>query len=196
MIIMATHRTIDTRKLVLLSLLTAIVIVLQVLAFMIRGPIFSLTLVLVPIVIGAALIGPLAGAWLGLVFGAIVLASGDANVFIVINPIAAIGIVLVRGFMAGLSAGAVYKFFAEKNKTVATIAAAIVCPIVNTGLFVAGMYLFFWPTITEWAAGAGYASAAAFLFVGMIGFNFLMEIGINITLCPAVVRLVQYGKKA
>jgi len=193
---MVTHKSMDTRKLVLLSLLTAIVIVLQILAFMVRGPVFSLTLVLVPIVIGAALIGPLAGAWLGLVFGAIVLASGDANVFIAINPIAAVGIVLVRGLMAGLLAGAVYKLFAEKNKTFATFVAAIISPIINTGLFVAGMYLFFWPTITEWATFGGYASAATFLFVGMIGFNFLMEMAINITLCPAIVRLVQYGKKA
>jgi len=192
---MVTHKSMDTRKLVLLALLTAIVIVLQVLAFIVRGPVFSLTLVLVPIVIGAALIGPLAGGWLGLVFGAIVLASGDANVFMVINPVATVGIVLIRGLMAGLSAGAVYKLFAEKNKTFATFTAAIICPIVNTGLFVAGMYSFFWPTIAEWATLGGYASTATFLFAGMIGFNFLMEMAINITLCPAIVRLVQYGKK-
>ncbi len=57
-----------TLMLAVMGVLTAIVIVLQALAIGIRFGTFSITLVLVPIVVGAALYGWKAGAWLGLVF--------------------------------------------------------------------------------------------------------------------------------
>ena len=79
---MTTAKTIDTRKLVLLAILTAIVIILQILGAFIRFGPFSISLVLMPIAVGAALLGAYAGVWLGLVFGFVVLASGDANAFL------------------------------------------------------------------------------------------------------------------
>ena len=39
------------------------------------------------IVVGAALYGPLAGAWFGFVFGLVVLLSGDAAAFLVVSPL-------------------------------------------------------------------------------------------------------------
>ena len=55
-------------KLVGLALFTAIVVVLQLISSMIRFGPFSITLALVPIVVGAAMYGIAGGAWLGLVF--------------------------------------------------------------------------------------------------------------------------------
>ena len=67
-------KTSNTKTIVGVGLLTAIVVVLQALAVFIRpSGIFNISLVLVPIVVGAALYGWKAGAWLGLVFGVIVL---------------------------------------------------------------------------------------------------------------------------
>ena len=63
----------NSKKIVGLGLLTAIVIVLQALAISIRFGVFNITLVLVPIIVGAALYGYKAGAWLGGVFGVVVL---------------------------------------------------------------------------------------------------------------------------
>lgn len=187
-------KTFNTRKLVLLALLTAIVVVLQLLgAFIKFGP-FSISLVLLPIAVGAALTGVYAGGWLGLVFGLVVLISGDAAAFMAINPLAAVAVVLLKGALAGLAAGAVYKMFEKKNRTVAAVAAAVVCPIVNTGVFIAGSYAFFLPTLTTWAEAAGFASATAFIFFGMVGVNFLIELGLNIVLSPLIVRLIQYGQ--
>ena len=188
------NNSFGTRNLVLLALLTAIVVVLQALAAALPIYPFTLTLVLVPMVIGAALVGTLAGGWLGLVFGLVVLLSGNANLFLAVNPFATILVVIVKGALAGLVSGAVYKLLAAKSKTIATIAAAIVCPIVNTGIFVAGCYAFFLPTITEWATGADFVNATAFIFLGMIGFNFVFEFVINIVLSPIIVRLIQYGQ--
>ena len=187
-------KPVNTRNLVLLALLTAIVVVLQFLGAFIRFGPFSITLVLMPIVVGSALIGIYAGGWLGLVFGFAVLMSGDAAAFMAINAFGAILVVLAKGAFAGLAAGAVYKLVAHKSRTVAAIISAAVCPIVNTGIFVLGSFMFFLKTITEWGKGAGYTNAAAYIFLGMIGLNFVVEFALNLVLTPVIVRLIQYGQ--
>jgi len=189
---MTSIKTIDTRKLVLLALLTAIVIILQILGAFIRFGPFSISLVLMPIAIGAALLGAYAGAWLGLVFGFVVLVSGDANAFMAVSPAATIFIVLIKGALAGLIAGYVYRLIAGRSKTIAAIAAAILCPVVNTGIFIIGGYIFFLPTLTEWGVASGAASVTAYIFLMLVGLNFIFELGINIILSPTIIRLIQY----
>ena len=189
---MTETKSIDTKKLVLLALFTAIVIILQILGAFIRFGPFSISLVLMPIAVGAALLGAYAGAWLGLVFGFVVLVSGDANAFLAVNPAATVFVVLFKGALAGFVAGIIYKFLSEKNKTIAAVSAAIVCPIINTGIFILGGYIFFLPTLTEWGIAAGAASVTAFIFLMMVGLNFIFELGANLVLSPAIVRLIQY----
>ena len=188
---MTTIKSFDTRKLVLLALLTAIVIILQILGAFIRFGPFSISLVLMPIAVGAALLGVYAGAWLGFVFGFVVLLSGDAGAFLAVNPAATIFVVLLKGTLAGFVAGEMYKLFAKRNKTVAAVAAAIACPVINTAVFIIGCYVFFLPTLTEWGVAAGAVSVTAFIFLTMISINFLLELGINIVLSPSIVRLIQ-----
>ena len=194
---MNTKKTFDTHKLVLLALFTAIVIILQILAIVTRPlfPAFAITLVLIPIVIGSALIGTMAGCWLGLAFGLAVLISGDAAWFMSINPIGAVLTVLLKGALAGLASGAAYRLLAKISKTFAAIAAAAICPIVNTGIFVVGAYLFFLPEITQWGETLGFSSGAAAIFIGLIGVNLIVELGINLILSPAIVRLIQHGQE-
>jgi len=197
-------KPVNTQKLVLLALLTAIVVVLQFLGAFIRFGPFSITLVLMPIVVGSALTGVYAGGWLGLVFGFAVwlglvfgfavLMSGDAAAFMAINAFGAIVIVLAKGALAGLAAGSAYRLLARKSRTVAAIVSAAVCPIVNTGIFIIGCYVFFLDTINEWGAGAGFENAAAYIFLGMIGLNFIFEFALNIVLSPVIVRLIQFGQ--
>jgi len=189
---MTKNRSLDTNKLVLLAILTAIVIVLQILASVIPVYPFRLNLVLIPIVIGAALISPLAGGWLGLVFGTVVLMSSpDVIPFMVYNPVATIGVVLIRGALAGLAAGYVYSLLITKGKIVAVIIAAAICAITNTGIFVAGIYIFFLPVLEIWGI-SGAVNIASFVFLSMIGFNFIFELGVNLTLSPTIVRLIQH----
>lgn len=184
-----------TKKLVGIGLLTAIVVVLQVVAVVFRPTgFFNISLVLVPIVVGAALYGYKAGAWLGFVFSVVVLFT-DSAAFMVVNVPGTIATVLVKGTMAGLVAGLVYQALKKVKTIVAVIAAAIVCPIVNTGIFVIGCYLFFMDTINGWAAAAGFPSAGKFIFIGMIGINFLIEMGVNIVLSSTIVKIISIGKK-
>jgi len=194
---MTRTKNIDTQKLVLLAILTAIVVAFQIVAILTRPffPMFSITLVLVPIVIGAALIGIYAGAWLGLVFGFAVLISGDAAPFLTIDPVGTVTVVLLKGMLAGLAAGIVYKLIERTNRTAAAITAAIICPVVNSGIFIIGSYIFFLPTLTEWGASIGYTNVAAYIFLVLVGLNFLVELAINLVLSPVIVRLIQYRRE-
>ena len=65
-----------SRNIAFLAVLTALVVVLQLWGSYIRIGGTNLSFVLVPIVLGAVMVGPLAGAFLGLLFGAIVIAMG------------------------------------------------------------------------------------------------------------------------
>ena len=185
----------ETKKLVGLSVLTAIIIVLQALAISIRFGIFNITLVLIPIVVGAALYGYKAGAWLGFAFSVVVLFT-DAGAFLAISVPGTIITVILKGTLAGLAAGIVYLALEKVNKYLACVVAAICAPIVNTGIFLIGCRLFFYETIKGWAEGAGFASAGAFMIVGLVGTNFLVEMAINIILSPTILRLVNLGKKS
>ena len=179
-----------TQKIVGIGLFTAIIVALQLLAASIKFGPFSITLVLAPIVIGAALYGIGAGAWLGVAFGVSVLISGDAAAFMTINPAGTVVTVLLKGMLAGLVAGLIYKALESKNKTVAVIFAGIACPIVNTGIFLAGCYLFF----QEWLVSVFGTTGFATVVTGLVSVNFAVELGINMVLASVIVRVIDIGK--
>lgn len=182
-----------TYKLVGTALLTAIVVVLQLVGGAIKFGTFSISLVLMPIVVGAALFGIWSGAWLGLVFGLMVLATGDAALFLGINVPGTIITVLAKGVLAGLAAGAIYKLLEKKNKIVATLLASIASPVVNTGVFLIGCAVFFMDTMKEWA---GDGPVFVYMIVGLVGINFVLELAINLVLNPVIVQIVDIGKKS
>lgn len=180
-----------TQKVVGMGLFTAIIVALQMLASAIKFGPFSITLVLAPIVIGAALYGIGAGAWLGLTFGVTVLISGDAAAFLTINPIGTVITVIAKGMVAGIVAAMIYKAIEKKNKTVAVVAAGIACPIVNTGIFLIGCYLFF----QDWLITVFGTTGFATVITGLVSVNFAVELGINMLLASVIVRIIDLGKK-
>jgi uncharacterized membrane protein len=94
-----------------------------------------------------------------------------------------------------MTAGLLYMLFGKLNKTVGVFAAAIICPIANTGVFLAGCWLFFLETVSQWGAGLGFANAAEYMFLGLAGTNFLIELAVNIVLAPVIVRLIKIRLK-
>ena len=187
---------VSTEKLVIAAVMTAIVVVLQVMAILTRAflPVFAINLVLVPIVIGAALGGVAVGGWLGFVSGVAVLVSGDAAAFLAVDISGTIFTVLLKGLLSGIAAALVYKLLENKNRYLAVLAAAVACPVVNTGVFVLGTFTFFMDTIRVWGEGLGYANAMAYIFLGMIGINFIIELVINVILSPTVLKLINIKK--
>lgn len=188
-------KKVNTKTLAGLGLMTAIVIVLQLVGGAIRFGTFSISLVLLPIVVGAALYGAGAGAWLGFIFGAAVLFSGDAAAFLAVNAPGAVILCLAKGTLAGLFAGLVYKLAEKKSKILGTALAAVTAPVVNTGIFLLGCWAFFLDTVKGWAAAAGVENVGMYMLVGFVGINFVIELAVNVLLCPVVVRVVDAGKK-
>ena len=189
----ANQKRMSTEKLVFGALLTALVVLLQFLGSFIRFGPFAISLVLVPIVIGAAVCGTKVSTWLGFVFSVVVLFT-DAAAFLAISIPATIITVLVKGTACGLVAGLVYQLIAKKNRYAAVVAAAIVCPLVNTGIFLLGCVLFFFEALREWGLGYGFDNVFEFLIIGMVGVNFLFELATNIILSPVIVRILNIKK--
>lgn len=184
-----------------LAIFTAIIVVLTVLCNFVRFGPFSITLALAPIIIGTALYGKSAGAYLGFVFGAVVLITGllgwdggTVMYLMSINPIGVIAICLVKGIAAGYFAGLVYETICKKSEKSAVLVSGIVCPVVNTGLFIAGMFAFFGGVISSWAEASGQTMILYLIFV-LTGVNFLIELAVNIVLSSGITSIIKAGKK-
>ncbi len=180
------------------AVLTAFVVVLQFLSN-ITGALLPtpITLVLVPVVIGASLYGPKMSTWLGLVFAVIVLLSGAANYFLAFSVPGTIITVLAKGLACGFITGIVYKSIEKHNSKLAILLSAIVCPVVNTAIFILGCYIFFIPDLTAEIAknGLTYANATAYIFLGFAGVNFLIELALNIIINPVIKTVLKNFKQ-
>ena len=179
------------RNISYLAVLTALTIVLQIWGGTIKiGP-TSISLVLVPIVLGGVMLGIWAGAFLGFVFGFIVLMYGVSGVDVFtsmllnVHPLITSVLCLVKGTAAGAVAGLLFKLIAKKNRYVAVFVAAAAAPIVNTGLFIIGG-LCMSDIFSGFATANNYANTFYYLVLGVAGLNFIVEFSINLVLSPAI----------
>lgn len=188
-----------TRRLTGLALMTAIIVVLQVVASFVKFGPFSITLALAPIIIGAALYGAGAGAWLGAVFGVVVLIACVAgwdmggNILFTANPLLTAALCIVKGAAAGWVSGLVFRGLSSRSPMGASIIAGIVCPVVNTGIFCVGLAVFFYDTLVAWAGGS---DLIYYIIFGLTGVNFVLELAINLVLSTVIVRVVGSRKRA
>lgn len=187
------------RQTATVALLIALIVVLQALSSVIP-PIggFTISLVLIPIVLGAVIYGPKTGAFLGGVFGAMVYINcitgadpGGAMVFQA-NPILCFIVVMGKGIFAGLLSGLAYKLLKNKNEFAAAVVAAAVCPIVNTGIFVICMFLFFIDVLAAWAGGS---NVVGYVLTGLILANFVPELIINVVFGTAGAPVIRSLKR-
>lgn len=187
------------RRMTALAIFTAIIAVLQVLCTFVRFGPFSITLALAPIIVATALYGKGAGAYLGGVFGLVVLITGllgwDGGTVMLlmgISPLACILICIGKGIAAGFIAGLCYELIARKSDKAAVLVSGVVCPVVNTGLFIVGMLVFFFDTINGWAGGQ---NMLLYIIMGLTGVNFLVELGVNLLLATGITRIIRAGRK-
>ena len=197
-----------TLKMVQIALLSAIVVILQLFFSAIRVGVVTLNFVLVPIVLAGVLLGPVAGLFVGAFAGLTtfiqVFTSADPfyTFLMTTNPAATACICLLKTALAGFLVGLLsvwLKSFAQKSERasyISSIAYAAVCPVVNTGLFCLGMILFFSDAmltnpIFEGALGNG---VIYFIFIGLAGINFIVELILNIIVCPVLIRILKNTK--
>lgn len=183
------------KKLVGMATLTALVVGLQFLSNYVSFGSVSITLALIPVAVGAILYGPLAGLFLGAVMGGIVLsAPSTIAVFMPINLPMTIVLCLVKTGVAGLVSGLLFKLFAniakkqsdlnKKKFLFATgiIVAALVVPVINTGLFIVGATIFF---------SEPFGGTFTGIINAVLTTNFLIEFLVSAVLSPALVTLIQ-----
>lgn len=187
-----------TIRLVSLGILSAIIIVLQVIATYFPTKPFAITLSLIPIIIGSALFDEKAGAFLGGVFSVVVITMcvigadvGGAMVWNA-NPFLCVLVCMTKGVMAGYVSGLVYRLLNKKSPIAATFVVGVSAPVVNTGIFILGLVLFFRPILSQWSGGS---DMLYYILFGLTGLNFLVELGVNMILCPVIVKILEAVKK-
>lgn len=162
----------------------------------------TLNFSLVPIVLGAILMGPLAGAFLGLIAGAAILimvvlgAQGPVFLFLFNEQPVVIALVcLLKTAGAGLVSGLLYRALAGHRKA-AVFAASAAAPVVNTGLFILGL-LCMSGAVREASVqyGLGYDSAIAVIILVFVTYNFFIEFAINLVLAPALNAVIRIAEK-
>lgn len=168
------------RKITYIAILTALVYTLQAISPMIKLSINSVALGLVPVIVGAAMYGPLCGMWLGLVFAGATFTTDLAAIspFLDENWPAAIITIVFKIVVAGAAAGFVYKLIAKKNEIVASIAASVVAPIVNTAIYVIFGLIFFRELV------GGFAVIGVFILP-----NVIVEFLMCPLLAPVLIRV-------
>lgn len=178
-----------------LGVLTALVIAFQMLSGFMKIGATAFCLVLVPIVLGAVLLGVTAGAILGGVFGLVVIIDAliglDPFTLYLLNtqPFFTVLLCILKGVAAGVIPALVYKPIAKKNKYVAVFVAAVLAPLCNTGVFAIGAFVIMKPILDFFSAVgmdmSGF-SPAYIVFVALIGVNFFVELALNLVLAPAM----------
>lgn len=188
-----------------LATLSAMVLFLQLAGITIRIGATPVSLVLLPITLGALLLGPAAGAWLGFLFGAeVVIVCGvmGTDPFTAIlfqdHPVLTTLLCLGKGVAAGLVPALVYRalkragdsrLFASKGiDTLALFVAAASAPIANTGIFILGSYTMMDTFQTNFL---GEHSMFYFLVIICAGWNFIFEFLLNLLCTPVLSRVLQ-----
>lgn len=173
-----------TKQFVEMALLTAIIILL---AFTPIGYIRTLgleiTLIVVPVTVGAVALGPKAGAVLGAVFGITSFIqcfgmSPFGAVLLGINPFSTFLVCVASrvcmGFLTGWICQKLQKM--RSVRKISLVIANLCGPLLNTFFFMGTLILFFYPTeyIQGLAESMGASNALAFV-VAFVGVNGVVE---------------------
>ena len=183
----------SARRITWLAILLALVIALQSFGGTITIGTVQLNFTLIPIVLGAILLGPIAGMLLGFACGIVIMIQvimGLVPFYTLIwteSPVVAALTCVVKTTVAGLVSGLAYKLLYKKNAYVAVFVASALVPIINTALFIVGC-LGMWNAITMIAGGS---AIFGFILVSLVGFNFFIELAINLLVAPALHRVIR-----
>ena len=178
---MKKNQKMDTVYMVEMALLIAVILIM---AFTPIGYIRTLgleiTLIVVPVAVGAVTLGPAAGAALGAVFGITSFIqcfgmSPFGAALLGINPIYTFIVCVLPRTLMGWLTGLLYQGFLKCGplKKGAVVLANLCCPLLNTFFFMGTLVLFFYQTdyvqgiATE--LGAGNFLMFIVLFVGLNG---------------------------
>lgn len=197
-------RNSKTTYLVEMSLLVAIILIM---AFTPIGYIktfgLEITLIVVPVTVGAIILGPVGGAILGAVFGITSFIqcfglSAFGAVLLGIDPIATLILCIVPRLLMGWLTGLIYvgliKHKSMKNFKV--IITNLAGPLMNTFFFMSFLVIFFYKTdyIQGMVTSVGAKNVFAFL-IAFVGINGLVEAIFCFLVGSAITKALQMALK-
>ncbi len=162
--------------------------------------IVEITFNMIPVVIGAIVIGPAAGAFLGALFGAASFwqcfgQSTFGTLLFGVNPFFTVLICFVPRILAGLLPGLIFRAMTNKKDNItAYFVSAAVGSLTNTVLFVGGFCLLFKDTMLGMASDNGL-SPLAFIATAFL-LNAAVELVANTAIVAAVSKAVTKAEKS
>ena len=200
---MAIKKTgLNTLKLTQTAILSAVIIMMAFVPFLgyIRlGPLSATTLV-IPVAIGAAVIGPGAGAFLGLIFGATsyVQCFGldpFGTTLNEINPFFTLLMCFVPRILMGLLSGLIYKAVSKASHLAGAITCSIAAPALNTVFFVGALMLFFGSSEYIQSFGNSFIAIVAVLITWNAVFELATTGILGSLISPLIVKLKKKFKR-
>ena len=207
---MNTTRNPKIRQMVQLAILTALLLVLALtpIGYLRLGP-FSITFMPVPVVIGAILLGPGGGAFLGFVFGLTSFAQcfgidPMGTTLMTINIFYTFVMTVVTRTLMGFLTAWVFRGMrslfeklpkSDKTKPVTYAIASAAGPLFNTVLFMSAMYIFFGKEQVVLDAFALTGAVPFFVFVfGLVFANAMVELLVTLLIGTAVCVALDHAK--
>lgn len=195
----------NIRYLTELALLVAIILVMKLtgLASIPVGPLV-MTFTMVPIAIGAMLMGPLAGAALGMVFGftsfydAVTGGSVMTHIFFELNPVSTFILCVGMRMLVGALAGWLFRGLkrVDRTKTVSYFAVGLATPLLNTLCFMGYIVIFFYHSDYIQGLVDSLGAANPFMFVIlMVGVQGLVEAATGAVVGGGVGKAVAHALK-
>lgn len=184
-----------TKYLVELALMIAIVVLMAYTPLgYIKTPVLSVTLLTVPVAIGAAILGPKAGAVLGLTFGAtsfinsLTGQSAFMTLLMGVSPFGVFVTTVVARVLCGWCTGLIFKGLHSIKATqrISYYASSLACPLLNTLFFMSSLIIFFYGTVN---AKGTFSNPFSYV-IATVGTQGLIEAGTCFVIASAVTRVL------
>ena len=170
------------------AILAALIFIFQIIGNYVSIAGISINLALIPIAIGAILYGPWSGLLLGAINGVCVL-PGSA-LFFGISPFFTVLCCILKTGLAGFISGWVFKLFRGKGLIPGMFVCSLLVPVINTGIFSLFALTIFRSGLEEFF-GVESSQFVSFLFLAVIGINFIFEVVSIIILSPSFVMILK-----
>ena len=190
-------RLTNLQRMVFIAVLAAIIVFLMLtnLGYIPTGFGFTITILMIPVAIGAILLGPAAGAALGAVFGLTSLATCFLGMdpfgvaLLAISPWKTALVCIVPRVLVGFLCGWIFRALrrVDKTKIISYGVASVSAALLNTALFLTGIWLAFGshPAVTQYTGG----SSNLFIVIGVLGgINAIVEAVACLVLGTAIAK--------
>lgn len=201
-------KTAKTAKILRLTQLSVLVALLLIFGFTnigyIKIGVIEITLNIIPVAVGAIVLGPSAGAICGTVFGltsfwqAVSGMSAFGAMLVNVSPILTFVLCFVPRILEGLLTGYIFKGLSKisKSNSMPCAVSGLACPLLNTLMFV-GLFILLFGKTEVFASlyGQSAASNIVAFFAWFVGLNGVIEAIAGFVIATAISKALLTANK-